>query len=50
MFTLTATIFFTLLFILWSGKDLLNFTIKLGLILMAGWGFYLLVHMSPEAF
>jgi hypothetical protein len=42
-------IFFILLFFLWSGEDLLNFTIKLGLILMAGWGFYLIVN-NPGAF
>jgi hypothetical protein len=46
MFTFVSTILFTVLFLMWRKSDWFNFTIKLGLILMAGWGFYLLVNNS----
>jgi len=44
VFTLLSTILFAILFLMWRKTDWFNFTIKLGLLIMTGWGFYLIVH------
>lgn len=44
MFTLVSLVIFTMLFLQWRPEDPLNFTIKLGLLGMVVWGFYLVVN------
>lgn len=42
MFTLTATILFLLLTLVWRSDDPVNLILKFGMALMTGWGGYLI--------